>query len=69
MDRAWHELNDIRHRATPWVTVEAIMLCVRERGIAALDEPANIERLSHCDAAAKAEINRRIAKLKGNCTP
>jgi hypothetical protein len=37
--------------------------CVRERGLAALKEPANLERLTHCDAAAKTEINRRIARL------
>jgi len=28
-----------------------------------LKEPVNIERLSCCDVAAKAEINRRIASL------
>jgi len=50
-------------RSTPQVIVEAIMYCVRERGPAALKEPKNIERLSRCDAAAKAQINRRIAQL------
>jgi hypothetical protein len=48
---------------TPQTTVEAIMYCARERGIAALTEPSNIDRLSHCDSHAKAEINRRIAVL------
>jgi hypothetical protein len=51
-------------RPTPDVVVEAIMWCVRKRGIEALDEPANIERLSRCDAAARAEIERRCAKDK-----
>jgi hypothetical protein len=41
------------------------MYCVRQRGPAALKEPANIERLSRCDAAALAQINARMAKLKG----
>jgi hypothetical protein len=64
LDRAWHELNDPRKRPTPQAIVEAIMYCVRERGIGALNEPTNIERMSRCDAAAKAQINKRIAKTK-----
>jgi hypothetical protein len=43
-------------------TIEAIMWCVRTRGVGALQEPANIERLSRCDEASKAEINRRCSK-------
>jgi hypothetical protein len=38
------------------------MWCVRERGIQALREPANIERLLRCDSAARAEINERITR-------
>jgi hypothetical protein len=53
-----------RNRQTPQSTIEAIMHCVRERGVAALNEPENIERLSRCGAAAKAQIHRRIYKLK-----
>ena len=63
LDQLWHELNDQRNRPTPQTVVEAILHCVRERGVAALKEPANIERLLRCDAAAKTEINRRIARL------
>jgi hypothetical protein len=58
-----------RNRSTPDVVVEAILHCVRERGPKALKEPANIERLRRCDAAAKAQIDQRIEKLikcKGN---
>jgi len=51
-------------RRTPQVTIEAIMVAVGERGLAALQEPANIERLSRCDEAARKQINDRIAKLK-----
>jgi hypothetical protein len=65
IDRAWSELNDRRRHGTPRATIEAILHCVRERGLKALREPANVERLSRCDAAAKAEVDRRIAKLKG----
>src|SRR5262249_51349046 len=59
----WDELNDPRRRPTPQVTIEAILCEVREGGFEALKKPANIERLSWCDEAAKAEIERRIAKL------
>jgi hypothetical protein len=54
----------IETRPTPQATVEAILHCVRGRGVAALKEPANIERLTRCDAEAKAQIDQRIAKLK-----
>jgi hypothetical protein len=53
-----------KNRPTPPATVEAVIVTVRERGLAALKEPANVERLERCDAAAKAEIERRIAKLR-----
>ena len=62
LDRAWHELND-EARPTPQTTIEAILYCVRERGVSALKEPENLERLSRCDEAARAQINQRIAKL------
>ena len=52
-------------RPTPQTTVEAIMWCVRERGIAALEDSKNQQRLSECDEAARAEINERVAKLYG----
>jgi hypothetical protein len=64
LEQAWNEINDPRNRPTPEVVVEAIMIAVRERGLAALKEPATAERLERCDAAAKAEIERRIAKLR-----
>jgi hypothetical protein len=48
---------------TPQISIEAVMWCVRERGLKALKEPANEGRLRRCDAAAKAQINERIEKL------
>ena len=33
LDRLWDELNDPRNRPTPQVTIEAILHCVRERGL------------------------------------
>jgi hypothetical protein len=54
----------LHNRPTPQVTIEAILYCVRERGLAALQEPANLKSLSRCDEAARAQINKRIAKLE-----
>jgi hypothetical protein len=51
-------------RPTPQATIEAILHTVRDRGAAALKEPANIARLRTCDVAARAQINARIAKLE-----
>jgi hypothetical protein len=50
--------------STPQTTIEAVMYCVRERGLAALREPANQQRLMTLDDAARAEVNGRIAKLE-----
>jgi hypothetical protein len=50
-------------RPTPQVTVEAILVAVRERGLAALEEPATLERLARCDAAAVQELTKRITKI------
>jgi hypothetical protein len=52
--------------STPQTTIEAVMHCVRERGLAALRESANQQRLITFDDAARAEVNMRIAKLKQN---
>jgi len=64
LEQAYREINDPKNRPTAQVTIEAIMLAVCEHGLAALKEPATAERLKRCDAAAKAEIEQRIAKLK-----
>ena len=64
LDRAHAEINDRRGDPTPQVTIEAVLHCVRERGLVALKEPANIERLTRCDAAARAQINKRIERLR-----
>jgi hypothetical protein len=47
----------------PQTTIEAVVHSVRERGIAALKEPANIERLLACDDDVRTEINKRIGRL------
>src|SRR5262249_3893659 len=63
VDAAWRELDAAENRATPQVTIEAIMVCVRERGLKALEKSENIERLSRCDNSARAQINSRIARI------
>jgi hypothetical protein len=50
-------------RATPQTTVEAVICAVRERGLAALKEASNLERLARCDQAARQQINERITRL------
>ena len=52
-----------RQPGTPQTTIEAIIYTVRARGLLALKEPANIERLLRCDTAARTEINKQIANL------
>jgi hypothetical protein len=64
LDAAWRELNAAENRPTPQVTVEAIWYVVRERGLAALNEPATRARLAQCDAAALAELDGRITRRK-----
>jgi hypothetical protein len=60
-DALWQLFNN--QRRTPQSTTEAVILCVRERGLEALEERANIERLSRCDVSARAQINDRIARI------
>jgi hypothetical protein len=62
LERAHAEM--MKARPTPNATVEAIKQAVRERGVAALKEPATRERLSRCDDAAHAEIDSWLAKFK-----
>lgn len=62
-ERVYAEL--MRNRPTPKVVIEAVLHSVRERGLPALKEPANVERLARCDAAARAQINKQIQKLRG----
>ena len=56
-------LNYEQQRPIPETTIEAIMYCVCERGLEALEESANLERLSRCDESARAQINDRIARI------
>jgi hypothetical protein len=48
--------------ATPHLR-RSIMVAVRERGLASLEEAANAERLVRCDQVARPQINERITRL------
>jgi hypothetical protein len=61
IDALYRALNN--PRATPQTTVEAIMVAVRARGLAALEEAANVERLVRCDQVARRQINERITRV------
>ena len=65
LDALWNALNDPKRHPTSRPVVDAIMHCVIVRGVAALKEPANAERISRCDQEARAEIKRRISALRG----
>ena len=57
-------INDPQGYTTPQSTVEAILHCVRTRGLAALREHGNEERLSRCDEAAMKQIRERIERMR-----
>jgi hypothetical protein len=58
----------IRRRPTPEATIEAIKYEVRTHGLAALNEPANRERLSRCDEAAIRTLDDWLTKFKKDKT-
>jgi hypothetical protein len=58
------ELNNPHSRPTPQSTIEAILYVVRQRGVAALKEPATAARIQECDAEARKELKLRIKKLQ-----
>jgi hypothetical protein len=61
IDALWSAVNDPRARPTPQITIDTLWYCIRERGVPALREPANVERMCRCDKDAREELNRRIA--------
>jgi hypothetical protein len=52
-----------RRHAAARATIEALCESVKERGVEALTDPTNQDRLRRCDAVAIAEIDRRIVAL------
>ena len=59
----WDLLNAPQRHGTAQSTVDAILHGVKARGVAALKEPANLERLARCDESARATVNAQISKL------
>jgi transposase len=67
LERAWDEINrDARKRynAAPQATVAALMYSLRERGVAALKEPATQRRLSELSEQQVDEVGSRLQQLK-----
>src|SRR5689334_12310019 len=52
-----------QRRPTPESTIDAILYCVRERGLAALKEPTNIDRISRLSGDERARLDARIEKV------
>jgi hypothetical protein len=51
-------------RPTPQVVIEALVWAVMEAGVAALQEPVNLDRLRSLNAAQRHEFNVRITTLE-----
>lgn len=61
---ACRQTEQRRDARTSQQTIDDILGSVRERGLAALHELHNIERLSRCDERALREIDRRLSELQ-----
>jgi hypothetical protein len=59
---AWAAM--FRNRPTPEATAEAIKQAVRDRGLAALKEPATRARVQRCDADARGHLDVWISNFK-----
>jgi hypothetical protein len=62
LERAYYEL--VENRPTPQTTVEALILGLRERGAAALNEPAVRQRLFALDDQQLREVCGRLQRSK-----
>jgi hypothetical protein len=62
LECAWYELNEARKRATPQVSVEALMFSLRSGGTA-LERKDVRERLAHINQTQLHEICARLRKL------
>jgi hypothetical protein len=63
IERAWHEINHPTDRAAA-STVEVLMLALRERGVAALAEPAVRQRLAQLDEEQVVKVGDRLQALR-----
>jgi hypothetical protein len=60
----WERLNSPEQHPTPQSVVDAVMVSLRARGVAALREPDGQARWGRCDAKAKAEVRTRWKALR-----
>jgi transposase len=63
LERVWHELNSTPGRAAS-STVGALMYSLRERGTAALREPATRRRLHELNDDQLVQVGGRLQRLK-----
>jgi hypothetical protein len=52
-------------RPTPVSIVDALIYCIKSRGVDALKEPANVGWLAQCDEQARERINKFVARVSG----
>jgi len=62
-DYPWQRNANQPRRPTAQSTLDAVLYCVRQRGLAALKEPANIDRISRLSVDDKARLDGRIEKV------
>jgi hypothetical protein len=62
LDELWELYS--RECPTPQATIEALMLGLRERGVAALNEPDTQRRLADLSKGQLVEVATRLQKLK-----
>jgi hypothetical protein len=55
-------------RPTPQASIDAVKYSIRQRGVKAVQEPANRQRIATFDAAAREQINQFIARLENAAT-
>ena len=61
LDAAWHTINAAL--PTPDVVLEAVVAAVMERGLEALEEPKNLDRVDRLDEIGKREARDYQARL------
>jgi len=63
-DETKHKSSSTGNPPTPQSTIDAVKYTVQQRGIAALSEPENLERLSQFDDAARRQLNTYLARFE-----
>jgi hypothetical protein len=66
LERCWVELNQRRRDGALEATVEALVYELRTRGLAALDHPNCLRRLSDVSSGQLREVLARLIRLRSN---